>query len=88
MALDLDALAQNQIWDLVLPPAHANIIGCKWVYLIKKKADGSIERFKVHLIAKGYNQEEGLEYTETFNPMVKHVTIRTLLSIAISKVGY
>jgi Reverse transcriptase (RNA-dependent DNA polymerase) len=85
MALELDALAQNQTWDLVPPPDNQHIVGCKWVYRIKRKADGTIERFKARLVAKCYTQEEGIDYTETFSPVVKPVTIQTLLSLAISK---
>jgi Reverse transcriptase (RNA-dependent DNA polymerase) len=70
---------------LFYPPLNANIVGYKWVYRVKKKADGSIERLKTCLVAKGFNQEASLDYTEIFSPMVKPVKIRTFLSIALSK---
>ncbi|PKI64053.1 hypothetical protein CRG98_015585 [Punica granatum] len=84
MQEEYQAFLQNDTWDLVPPNPTQNIVGCKWVYRIKQKADGTIDRYKASLVAKGFNQREGVDYEETFSPVIKPVTIRTILSIAVS----
>ena len=78
------ALIHNGTWSLVSPPTHANIVGCRWIYKIKRKADGAIERYKARLVAKGFHQQEGVDFSETFSPVIKHATIRLVISIAVT----
>jgi len=69
-------------WDIVQTPPRVRPIGCKWVYKIKRLPDGSIERHKACLVAKGFSQIEGVDYFETFSPVVKMSTIRVVLALA------
>ena len=85
MDLEYSALMKNRTWHLVPPQKGRNVIDCKWVYKIKRKADESLDRYKARLVAKGFKQRHGLDYEETFSPVVKPATIRTILSLAISK---
>jgi len=83
MSDGLTTLMRHHTWDLVLPPPHYNLVGCKWVFRVKRKSDGSVDRFKARLIAKGFHQRPGLDYIDTFSPVVKPATIRTVLTISV-----
>ena len=85
MNAEFDALIRNKTWSLVSPPPASNIVGCQWIYRVKKRADGSTERLKARLVAKGFHQQEGIDFTETFSPVVKHATIQTVLSLVVSR---
>ena len=82
MDTKIAALKANNTWTLTPLPPHKKAVGCKWVYRVKYRADGSIERYKARLVAKGFTQQEGLDFTETFSPVAKMTTVKTLLAIS------
>jgi histone deacetylase 1/2 len=82
---EYDALMTNKTWTLVPFSGNKNVIDCKWVYHIKHRADGTVDRYKARLVAKGFKQRYGIDYEDTFSPVVKIATIRIVLSISVSR---
>jgi hypothetical protein len=78
---EIISLIENGTWKQVVPPASANLVSTKWVFTIKTKADGTIERFKARLVARGFSQVHGQDYSETFAPTVRMDTLRLFLAI-------
>ncbi|GAK66588.1 uncharacterized protein PAN0_013c4811 [Moesziomyces antarcticus] len=83
IAKELELHAENNTWTLVDPPANANIIGSRWVFKVKRKADGTVDKYKARLVAQGFAQKHGIDYDETFAPVVKLATLRLLMIISI-----
>jgi len=81
---ELNQFKRNDIWDLVPKPEHKNIIGTKWVFRNKLNEQGEVIRNKARLVAQGYSQQEGIDYTETFAPVARLEAIRLLLSYAVN----
>ena len=83
MKEELDSLEENKTWKLVDLPSGRKAIKCKWVYKIKRNASGEVERYKARLVVKGCSQKPGIDYQETYSPVVRYPSIRYFISLAI-----
>ncbi|CAH9145935.1 unnamed protein product [Cuscuta epithymum] len=84
MAEEFNALIDNHNWDLVPFNPRKNVVGSKWIYKTKFNSDGFVERYKARLVAQGFTQQAGVDFSETFSLVVKPTTVRIVLSLAIS----
>lgn len=87
MSVEHEALLRNKTWKLVPRPKGRRVVGVKWVFKKKYKGDGSLEHYKARLVAKGFTQVKGADFNETFAPVARMTSLRTLLAIAAAK-GY
>ncbi|GJZ73110.1 ribonuclease H-like domain-containing protein [Tanacetum coccineum] len=85
MCDEYKSLIDNETWMLVPRPPNVNIVRSMWLYKHKYNADGSLSRYKARLVANGRSQQQGIDCDETFSPVVKPATIRTVLSLAVSR---
>nr|GEV13128.1 ribonuclease H-like domain-containing protein [Tanacetum cinerariifolium] len=81
---EIEALNENQTWIIVDLPANRKAIGNKWIYKIKYKSSGNIERYKTRLVVKGFNQKEGIDFDETFSLVVKMSTVRYVIALSVT----
>jgi histone deacetylase 1/2 len=82
---EIAALQRNHTWSLVPFSPRYNLIGSKWVFKAKYNSDGTFQRHKARLVAKGFHQRPGIDFSETFSPVVKPATVRIVLGIAVSR---
>lgn len=83
MRFEFEALQKNGTWYLDLPTLDMNILSNKWVYKIKQRYDGSIDRYKACLVTNGIHQQYGMDYTKSFSSVVKHTTIHIVLALVM-----
>nr|GEX21172.1 putative reverse transcriptase, RNA-dependent DNA polymerase, Gag-polypeptide of LTR copia-type [Tanacetum cinerariifolium] len=80
---EMEALFRNNTWILTDLPVNKKTVGCKWLFKIKYKSFDAIEKYKAKLVAKGFSQREGIDYEETFSPVVKMVVVRCIISLVV-----
>ena len=85
MAEEIKALEENHTWAVVDLPPGKKPISCKWMYCVKYNLDGSLQRYKVHLVMRSGHQVEGFDYTETFVPVAKMTNVHCFLAVAVAK---
>ena len=82
MKEELDALHKTGTWDLVDLPSGKSFIGCKWVYKIKTRSDGTVYCYKARLVARGFTQEYEIDYEETFAHVARLSSVMTLIAVS------
>jgi hypothetical protein len=85
MQAEYDALLANDTWSLVARPPRVNVVTGKWIFRHKLLTDGSLDRYKARWVLRGFTQRLGVDYDETFSPVVKPTTVRVVLSLALSQ---
>src|ERR1044072_3169604 len=81
MKEEYKSMQDNKVWELVSLPEGVKPIGCKWIFKTKRDSNGNVERYKAHLVAKGYTKKEGIDFKETFSPVSSKDSFRTIMAL-------
>jgi hypothetical protein len=84
MTKEYQSILKNDVWDIVPRPEGKSVVTSKWIYKIKHAVDGSIEKYKTRFVAKGFSQVEGVDYDETFAPVARYTSIRSIIALVAS----
>ena len=82
MIKEYSSIMKNDVWNVVPRSTGKSVVTSRWLYKIKHAVDGSIEKYKARFVARGFTQKEGIDYDETFAPVARYTTIRTIISLA------
>ena len=85
METELNSLDENDVWDLMKLPPGRKTVGSKWVFKKKTGADGKVERYEARLVAQGFTQKYGMDYDETFCPVVRLESLRMLIALSVQQ---
>ena len=81
MVEEYDSIVRNSAWEIIPRPEGKSVVGSRWIYKVKQVADGSVEKYRAIFVARGFSQIEGINYEETFAPIARYSSIRTILAL-------
>ena len=82
MVEEYDSIVRNSAWEIVPRPEGKSVVGSRWIYKVKQAANGSVEKYKERFFSQGFSQIEGIDYEETFAPVARYSSIRTILALS------
>ena len=82
MIEEYDSIVRNSAWEIVPRQVGKSVVGSRWIYKVKQAADRSVEKYKARFVARGFSQIEGIDYEETFAPVARYSSIRTILALS------
>ena len=82
MIEEYKSIVKNDVWEVVPRPAGKSVVTSRWLYKVKHAVDDSVDKYKARFLARGFTQNEGIDYDETFAPVARYTTIRTIISLA------
>jgi hypothetical protein len=81
MTKEYQSIIKNDVWEIVPGPKRKDAVSSKWIFKIKHVVDGSVEKYKERFVARGFSQKEGIDYEETFAPVARYTSIRTIIAL-------
>jgi hypothetical protein len=82
MVEEYDSIVKNSAWKIVPRPVDKSVVGSRWIYKVKQVSDGSVEKYKARFVARGFSQIEGIDNDETFAPVARYSSIRSILALS------
>jgi hypothetical protein len=83
MVEEYDSIVKNSAWEIVPRLVNKSVVGSRWIYKVKKVVDGSVEKYKARFVAWGFSHIEGIYYDETFAPVARYSSIRSIFSLLV-----
>ena len=83
MVEEYDSIIRKNAWEIIPRPEGKSVLGSRWIYKVKQVSDGSVEKHKARFVARGFSQVEGIDYDESFAPITRYSSIRSILALSV-----